>query len=90
MTTMSTRRPSTTPMMEPVITPAWIGTVVGGEEKRKRGALDGRTEENDADNLTYKGGRKRYEERDPRRELSERRKNAVIGERKWMGEESEG
>lgn len=78
MTTMSTRRPSTTPMMAPVITPAWIGTVVGGEEKRKRGALEGRTEENDADNLKYKGGRKRYEEREP-----------VIGERKWMGEESE-
>lgn len=52
MTTMSTSRPSTTPMMDPVITPAWMGTVGGGEEEEKRrGVLEGRTEENDAENL---------------------------------------
>lgn len=51
MTTMSTSRPSTTPMMAPVITPAWMGTVGGGEGKEK---LGGRAEENDAENFRMK------------------------------------
>lgn len=91
MTTMSTSRPSTTPMMAPVITPAWIGTVVRGEEKEeKRKASEGGTGENDAANLKYKGGSQRDAggefHRDSSRGAS---KDVVIGWRKWTGEESE-
>ena len=50
MTTMSTSRPSTEPMIAPVITPAWMGTVEEQRRRRRRGGgggvLEGGAEDN--------------------------------------------
>lgn len=78
MTTMSTSRPSTTPMMAPVITPAWMGTVEveDREDKKDRGALEGRDVGNDRgfeDGEEEEGGWEAFPEKEEGEEGEEQR-----------------
>lgn len=56
--------------------------------KRKRGASEGGTGENDAENLKYKEAKETQEENSTEIRAGAS-KDVVIGWRKWTGEESE-